>query len=477
MIADPMDAGRNPTGSEALHQFPLIDTEGGLDRLSRLALRLVDAPVALITLVDEQRQFLKARTGSVPRPSEHETVLLHSFCRQVIAANVPLVITDVREHSVARDNLATREMKVVAYLGIPITTSGGVTLGSFSVIDHEPRTWSETEIGIMHDLIVSVASEIELRREVMERRKAEEALQRHGAYFRALIEHTFDIVLVLNSDATIRYCSSSSTQVLGHASDEFFGMSAFDLLHPDDLAGLHTKLGLLLNAPGQIVGLELRARHADGTWRTLDTRIRNVLDDEAIGGIIVNGRDITDRKQVEARLTHDPLYDSLTGLANRTLFFDRLTHSITQLKRYVEHTFAIFYLDLHSFAAVNERLGRAGGDAVLLETARRLRTCVRPSDTVARLGGDEFAVIIDHLDDDEDVEVVSGIADRIQRAIRIAYQIEGEEIDLSATIGIAFGSPRHAHPDDVLREADSAMHQARQHGQPYQAFISQVADS
>jgi len=157
---------RRPERLAALRDSALLDTptEEAFDRLTRLAARILHAPAALVSLVDEDRQFFKSRMG-LPEPwaSLGETPLSHSFCQHTVASGQPLIIQDAREHPLVFDNLAVAELQVVAYAGIPLITSDGQVLGSFCVLDDHPRSWSEDEIAILTDLAAAVMSEIELR--------------------------------------------------------------------------------------------------------------------------------------------------------------------------------------------------------------------------------------------------------------------------------------------------------------------------
>ncbi len=167
----------NPARLAALHAVALLDTptEEAFDRLSRLAARFVNAPVALVSLVDAHRQFFKSCIG-LPEPwsSRRETPLSHSFCQHNRVAGHPLLIEDARTHPLVKDNLATVDLNVIAYLGIPLVTSDGYVLGSFCVIDSKPRNWREEDVSVIQDLAAAVMTEIQLRTEMTERSRAEE---------------------------------------------------------------------------------------------------------------------------------------------------------------------------------------------------------------------------------------------------------------------------------------------------------------
>lgn len=171
---------QDPQRLEALRRLDLLDSapEEAFDRLTRLATHIIGAPVSLVALVDHTRQFFKSAVG-LPEPlaSQRETPLSHSFCQHVVATNKPLIIEDARKHKLVHDNLAIPEMNVIAYLGMPLTTTDGASLGSFCVIDSKPRPWTEHEIYILNELAQSAITEIELRAEVRQRQAAEAALR------------------------------------------------------------------------------------------------------------------------------------------------------------------------------------------------------------------------------------------------------------------------------------------------------------
>ncbi|HSI32678.1 MAG TPA: EAL domain-containing protein [Tepidisphaeraceae bacterium] len=168
--------------------------------------------------------------------------------------------------------------------------------------------------------------------------------------------------------------------------------------------------------------------------------------------------DVTDRKAVEERLVREALYDSLTGLANRVLIRNRLEQVLARARRNPEARFAVLFLDLDRFKVINDGLGHWVGDELLVEVARRLQTCVRPSDTVARLGGDEFIVLLEDLRADADAVRV---AERVQELLKSAFVLGDHEVFTSASVGIVAGSGEYASVQDLLRDADAAMYRAK----------------
>lgn len=171
---------RNPHRIEVLSDLNLLDSqkEEAFDRLTRLASKITNSPVSLVSLVDIDRQFFKSLFG-LPEPwaSQRETPLSHSFCQHVVASNEPLIVEDARLNEMLKDNLAIPDLDVIAYLGMPLTTSDGIPLGSFCVIDSKPRVWTEREIDIVRELAISTMTEIELRAQVEARKQAEKFLE------------------------------------------------------------------------------------------------------------------------------------------------------------------------------------------------------------------------------------------------------------------------------------------------------------
>lgn len=195
---------QDPTRLSVLESLKLLDSpaEEAFDRLTKLASKIIGAPVSLVSLVDADRQFFKSFVG-LPEPwaSERETPLSHSFCQHVVASGEALVVSDARKHPVLKDNLAIPDLNVIAYLGIPLQTSDGVNLGSFCVIDGEPRHWSTEEIEIVHELALSVMTEIELRAQIRVREAAEaelkqqnRKLRRVNVFIEATIVHMEEIL-------------------------------------------------------------------------------------------------------------------------------------------------------------------------------------------------------------------------------------------------------------------------------------------
>lgn len=230
-------------------------------------------------------------------------------------------------------------------------------------------------------------------------------------------------------------------------------------IHPDDLA--HVKADLLahLNGASPHFETEYRMLHKNGSYRWMLTRGMAIRDNNAKAYRIAGSQtDITDRKMAEQRLAYDALHDSLTGLPNRLLFMDRLSGAIHRSKRRDTYLFAVLCLDLDRFKLINDSLGHACGDQLLIAAARRLEACLRAADTVARFGGDEFAILLDDL---KDVTDVMRFSRRIHQEMKLPFLLNEHEVFTSVSIGIALSSRGYDRSEDLLRDADTALCRAK----------------
>src|SRR6478672_2132076 len=253
--------------------------------------------------------------------------------------------------------------------------------------------------------------------------------------------------------------------------DRHVGRSLPELVHPEDRAVLENALRRLVEEPGEIVTFEYRLLHGDGGWRSLESTASNLLGQPAVAGIVLNAHDITDHKKAEAKLLHDALHDELTGLPNRALFMDRLRHSMERSRREPELLTAVLFLDLDRFKIVNDSLGHLVGDELLIQISGSLAEALRPSDTIARVGGDEFAIL---LEGGRDVSDAVRVAERIHDRLTTALNIGGHEVFITASIGIAVHTPEYERPEDLLRDADTAMYRVKSSGRACHVVFNRV---
>jgi diguanylate cyclase (GGDEF)-like protein/PAS domain S-box-containing protein len=281
------------------------------------------------------------------------------------------------------------------------------------------------------------------------------------ARFRSLVQHASDVVMVIDSHLRFSYLSPSVARLLGYQPDQLAGVSLTRLLHIDDVAH-----AAWLNGHDPLSGpqaVELRLRHANGEWLTMEVTVTDLRTDAAVEGIVLTGRDVTDRKALEVELRHRALHDALTGLANRDLFIERIVQALGPHADV--DTVAVVFIDLDDFKVVNDGMGHLIGDRLLVETARRLRGCVRSTDTAARLGGDEFAVLVTDIsgpnDGPKEMEI---LAQRILSGLGEPVIIEGQDVRVRATIGVATNQAGVNTAEQLLGNADRAMYAAKERG-------------
>jgi diguanylate cyclase (GGDEF)-like protein/PAS domain S-box-containing protein len=288
------------------------------------------------------------------------------------------------------------------------------------------------------------------------------ALQERG--FRALVESAVDVIEVIEPTGVIRYISPGARAVLGYPPQQLLGRHFRVKIDPRDRALVQDAFDRSLAArPGEIVEVEFRVRHGEDEVRWVHGRGTNHLATPGVNGIVVNWRDVTVPLELRSRLEYAATHDALTGLANRSLFVDHLELALASAARHAGSRVAVLFCDLDRFKMVNDSLGHAAGDAMLRQLGARLRETVRPGDTVARFGGDEFAVLCPELVDDAQA---GGLAERIKVAVEAPYRLDGGPQDLlvGTSVGVALSAQSPQDAEQLLREADTALYEAKRRG-------------
>jgi diguanylate cyclase (GGDEF)-like protein/PAS domain S-box-containing protein len=273
----------------------------------------------------------------------------------------------------------------------------------------------------------------------------------------ALVANASDGILVVNAAGQIVFITPSFTEDFVH--DRSSGAPNIrEVIHPDDWEQtLKAWRRVIAGGPNAVSEVETRIHRVDGQWRHVWTRLTNRLDDPAVEGVVLNVTDISERREFESKLTHQALHDSLTGLPNRELLRRRMEHAMGNAPT---ATHAILYLDCDDFKRINDTLGHAAGDRFLAEVGLRLSGCVRPEDTVARVGGDEFAILLESSNAPGAIRV----SERIIAALRVPIVIDGTELLVGASIGVAAGKFSAVTPETLIADADLAMYFAKRSG-------------
>jgi diguanylate cyclase (GGDEF)-like protein/PAS domain S-box-containing protein len=284
------------------------------------------------------------------------------------------------------------------------------------------------------------------------------------AWARALIASSRDVVWVRTVDGVLVYASPAVEATLGYPPEELEGRSERDLIHQADASLRDGSVERLLASDEPQAPLELRVRHRDGSFRWFEMIDTNRIADPAVRGIVTNARDVTSRKTTEDELVQLTFRDPLTGLPNRALLMDRIAVALAHTSR-TSDILAVLFCDLDGFKIINDVLGHAAGDQVLVSVAQRLGSAVRQADTVARTGGDEFVVVCDGL---QTIDQATEIAQQIRDAVEEPILVDGRrEAALSVSIGIVTTEgfdATNVDPMTLLRHADAAMYHAKKRG-------------
>jgi diguanylate cyclase (GGDEF)-like protein/PAS domain S-box-containing protein len=311
---------------------------------------------------------------------------------------------------------------------------------------------------------------------VVERQQTLAILRAGEDRIRAVIDTASDAFIGIDEAGVVTEWNHRAEQTFGWSREEAIGRTVAGLVIPEDLRSSH-EAGLrrfLDTGESAILGrtVELRAQAQDGRQFPVELTVwsTQIGSKVLLSGVI---RDISDRKRLEAELTRQALHDSLTGLPNRTLFLDRLAHTLTRSERSLNPV-TVLVLDLDNFNRFNDSLGHAAGDRLLASVAERLRDTIRPADTIARLGGDEFAVLL------EDTSLTDGIriAQRLGQALDRPFAVAGRDVVAQASIGVACGVGGTHTADKLLTNADLAMYLAKGQGKArYAVFESAMHEA
>ncbi len=267
---------------------------------------------------------------------------------------------------------------------------------------------------------------------------------------------------ILSARGDLLRVNRSLGKMLGRSEEELLRSGIQEFVHPDDLGPVLAGVKDVIKGKELYLRTDIRHPLKDGAtaWAHWSVgRFFAPYTDEV--RLILQAQDVTGRKLAEEKLLHDACHDILTGLPNRALFIDHVKLSISRARRREGSLFAVLFLDLDRFKIINDSLGHMVGDELLIIVARRLERCVREGDTVARVGGDEFMVLLDDL---QDIGEAITVAERIQNDVKIPININGHEVFTTMSIGIAPCSAEYDNPEDIMRDADTAMYRAKSLG-------------
>jgi diguanylate cyclase (GGDEF)-like protein/PAS domain S-box-containing protein len=288
----------------------------------------------------------------------------------------------------------------------------------------------------------------------------------------AAFNYTAIGMAVLSAKGTLLWVNRSLCLFLGYSEADLIGSSLNAITRQEDLEIADAALKSMLEQQKDLLQLEVRHQRRDGgpVWALWNVARYQDPSDEQVY-LLLQLQDITERRQSEEKLRHDAFHDPLTGLPNRALFADHVKLTIARAKRAPQRHFAILFCDLDRFKVINDSLGHMVGDQLLAEVARRLEKCLREGDTVARVGGDEFTILLEDLDNEAEAEEV---ANRIQAEVTAPILLDGREVYTTMSIGLVTGNGDSRDPEDLLRDADTAMYRAKSLGKARHVIFDQT---
>lgn len=300
--------------------------------------------------------------------------------------------------------------------------------------------------------------------------QAEQRLKESEERYRLLAELSPEAIIV-QSDGSIVYANPAAATLVGAQSVEaLLGRPVVEFVDPDYRDNFSARENHLRESKQSDLKAEKFVR-LDGQTRDVEVVMAAVTYDGRPATQILT-RDITERRRAEEQLLHDAFHDSLTRLPNRALFIDHLNLAVNHCRRRKTYLFAVLFIDLDRFKVINDSLGHMVGDEVLIATARRLESCLREGDTIARLGGDEFTILLDGIKDYGDAHRV---AERVQEVLTEPFVIAGRELFVTASVGIKYSCDDEEQPEELLRDADTAMYSAKTLGKAqYQVFDTKM---
>jgi diguanylate cyclase (GGDEF)-like protein len=452
----------------ALYECDILDTSGDplFDSLTTLAAQVCEAPIALFSLIDRERQWFKSNHGL---PGVRQTSRDTAFCAHTILSGEMLEVPDARHDARFQGNpLVVSDPQIRFYAGMPLRDARGFGLGALCVMDYEARSLSPTQRLALESLSRLASSLLEQRRGERKLREGEQqALEREHRQKliadlgqRALADPDADALMenaarLVSETLGFEYCRVLE---LAQGGLNLLSRVTVGVTPPEADTGSRVA-ALISGAEGPYGLLEVRSATAGRVNAEVTNFVQSVAN--IVGTALA-------RRRADAQLAYAAQFDTLTGLPNRQLFRDRIAQSIARAVR-KQRPIAVVALNLDGFKLVNNGHGHAAGDRVLIQVAERLISCVSAYDTVSRLGADEFAIALSNIDQ---VEEAAAVVQRMLHCLSLPFDLEDGEAFISATAGVSIFDTDGADAHTLIKNAELAMHRAREKGRNFYEFFA-----
>ena len=438
----------------ALSEYGIDDAhrEPGLDRITHLAARIFQVPIASVSLVESARQLFVSKVGTDLCETERES----SFCAHALGTRSILEVSDATQDPRFRDNrLVTGPPNIRFYAGCPLIAPSGHVLGALCIMDTRAHASLNPESrSNLRDLAALVMDRLELRR-------LDLAWQVGSGRFEKMAQVSPDAIVCLDAQSRITFWNPAAQRLFGYSQVEMLGAKMDKVASPQSVREL---LALAHDESSLSVGrsVEAEIRSASGVWVPVEIST-SMWREAGLASFCAVLRDATDRRQNEQRLYRLAHIDALTDLPNRIMFRERVQDALS-----CQRGGALMMVDLDGFKNVNDSFGHGAGDAMLITVAQRLRDCLPDTATAARMGGDEFALVVPELDGDQ-METLAG---RMIETLSEPVVLEGEPVAVGASVGIARYPSDGTTFSELLSSADLALYEAKASGKHCSRFYS-----
>ena len=437
-----------------------LDLKAVMQRIADCTRELTGGTSAAVRLLDGDALVCGATSGSPEIQRPHRLPIGDNLSGHAMRSGRSLLCLDT-ETDERVDSALSRSRGVRSIIAVPLLHAGEA-VGLLLLYGEEANAFGERDVMMMELLSVVLSAALAHAAEFEAKRDQVEALARFEATFAGALTG----MLLMDLDGRIIDSNPAIQKLLGHSHGELEGHRTSELVHPDDRREARSAYLKMIADGRSSLRLQHRFVGRDSTVLWVDVSASLVRDSDGHKSFVITMiQDVTQRKKAEAALRsqaalnqHQALHDALTGLANRTLFRDRIEHAVKAMRR-ADARAAVLVIDLDGFKEINDSLGHAAGDDLLVELGRRLEAALRTSDTVARLGGDEFGVLLPHASVPDDVQRA---VERMQAAIEEPIVFQGMSLSLEASIGVALYPDDGKDVETLLGCADGAMYQAKE---------------